>query len=150
MKRIRYNNKRKRNKGKFKKGFYIPINEEKYKQPTDKTMNKYQYPEYRSSWELFYMKMLDNSDKVEYWGTESFHIPYFDSVKMKWRRYFPDFFIKLTDGTKLIHEIKPSSQQKQQLNIDKWQAAENYCKQKGIIFQVITEKHLQQWGMKLK
>lgn len=154
MNRSRYNDKKKRrnkNNGgsKFKRGFYQPVNENKYRAAVDKTMNSQIFPEYRSSWEKFYMQLLDHSDAVEYWGCEVLHIKYFDTQQNKIRRYFPDFFIKLKNGTKLVHEVKPKGQCKQQLNLDKWAAAEEYCRQAGMTFQVITEIELKQFGMKI-
>ncbi|MCD6435378.1 MAG: TnsA endonuclease N-terminal domain-containing protein [Clostridiales bacterium] len=149
----RYQSKRKRKQApgsKFKTGIYIPVNENKYRAPTDTTMNNNKLgPTYRSSWEKFYCELLDHSDKVEYWGVEILCIPYFDTEKNKMRRYFPDFFIKLKDGTKLVHEVKPKKQTQLQNNLDKWQAAEEYCKKTGAIFQVITEIELKKFGMKI-
>ena len=148
--RVRYNDKKKRRRGsKFKRGYYIPINEDKYIQPQDKTMNSKPYPEYRSSWEQFYMKVLDSSNRVNKWGCEVLPIQYYDTQQNKFRRYFPDFFILLEDGSRHIHEIKPASQRKNQNNIDKWKAAEDYCSNHNITFRVVTEIDLKKMGMKI-
>ena len=150
--RPRYNQKKKRKKGPgrhFKQGYYQPINETKYRQPVDTTMNSSLLPEYRSSWELFYMKLLDHSDKVKYWGCEVVNIKYYDSLQGKVRRYFPDFFVELEDGRRFIQEVKPKSQCQMQNNLDKWAAAQKYCSSLNITFQIITEVELKTMGMKI-
>jgi len=99
------------NKTKFQQGFYKPINEEKYRQPMDKTMNSQIYPEYRSSWELRFFKFLDLSKKVEYWSAEPFPIMYLNPKDGQIHRYFPDALVKMVNGKKLLIEIKPNYQQ---------------------------------------
>lgn len=143
--RPRYKQKKQRKAGpgrKFKRGFYQPVNEEKYRQPIDKLMNSSVIPEYRSSWELKMYKWCDNSDIVEYWGTEVVHIIYWDSLQQKERRYYPDIFIYFTDGRKAVVEIKPAAQCKLQNNIDKWSAAKRYCEKINAEFIIMTEKEL--------
>jgi len=134
--------KKKRRKSKFKQGFYVPKNMEKYRQPIDKTMNESIYPFMRSSWEKKFASWCDNNSKVKYWGCEVIHIKYYDTLQQKARRYFPDFFLEMEDGKKIIVEIKPKNQTHLQNNIDKWNAATLFCKQKGIEFIVMTEKEL--------
>jgi len=147
MTRPRYNNKRKRKNGKFKRGFYKPLNEEKYKQPQDKTMNSGMYPEYRSSWELAFFKYCDSSDNIEYWGTESIAIKYQSPKDNKIHRYFPDVFIKMKSGEKHIIEIKPKSQFNNPINQAKWEAAKNYCSRIGAVFTVVSEVELKKWKL---
>ena len=140
--RPRYNNKRKRKPGgKFKQGFYQPQYPEKFKASSN-IMNTAPIPQYRSSWELKMYKWCDMNEDIEYWGTESMAIPYFDPVKQKQRRYFPDVFIKFKDGRKVIVEIKPAAQNKHPTNQAKWESAEKYAKQIGADFVVMNEKHL--------
>ena len=64
---------------------------------------------YRSSYELKFIVWLENNDKVKYWGSECFCIPYLykDGTTHK---YYPDYFIEMVDGTKLVIEIKPYNQ----------------------------------------
>jgi hypothetical protein len=147
--RPRYNKKRKRyqtnktgNKTKFTQGYYKPVNEEKYKQPMDKTMNSSIYPEYRSSWELKFYKFLDSSDLVEYWTTEPFPIPYISPKDGQIHRYFPDVLLKLTNGKKLLIEIKPNNQKSNPINIAKWEAAKEFCKLHNLEFRVFSEDEL--------
>ncbi len=146
--RPRYNNKKKRRQpGKFKRGLYRPLNEDKYKQPLDRTMNSNIYPEYRSSWELKFMQYLDGSDRILFWSTETFPIQYISPKDGQPHRYFVDFVFKTTDGEKHLVEIKPYNQKKMPVNIAKWEAAEAYCKKSGATFSVVTEKELKAWGL---
>jgi hypothetical protein len=141
MKRVRYNNKKKRTGSRFKQGYYQPVNPEKFRQSSN-MMNTGPFPFYRSSWELKMYRWCDQNENIEFWGTESVHIPYFDPVKQKMRRYFPDVFIKFNDGRKVIIEIKPASQNNNPTNQAKWEQAQKYAKQIGGEFVVMNEKQL--------
>jgi len=149
--RPRYNSKRKRKTGKFKRGYYEPLTENgifvKYVQPSDKTMNSSILPEYRSSWEKVFMEWCDRSPDVLKWSTESIAIPYLSPKDNKVHRYFPDFFIYFKDGRKVIVEIKPYNQQNNPINQAKWEQAEKYAKSIGAKFVVVTEKELKSWGL---
>ena len=136
---------------------YIPINPKKYKGS---------YPiQVRSSWEEKFCYWCDHNPNVLLWSSESIAIPYFNPVKQKECRYFPDFLIKVIDKDKKIEknwlvEIKPykevipnttkSKSKKTQIyekytyevNKAKWIAAQKYCKAKGYTFKIITEKEL--------
>jgi len=120
----------------------------------------------RSSWEVKVCNFLDSNEQVVAWNSEQISIPYFDKVKQKERRYFPDFLVKVIDkDTKrervYLIEIKPYSQcippttkgnkskktilyehVTYQNNKDKWISAQKYCKNHGIIFKLITEREL--------
>lgn len=129
-------------KSKFKQGYYKPINEEKYRQPLDHTMNALLYPEYRSSWELKLFKFLDNSENVEYWTSEPFPIKYVSPKDGLIHRYFPDALVKFKDGRKFLIEIKPQNQKSDPINIAKWEAAEQFCALHNLKFVVMTENEL--------
>ncbi len=144
--RPRYKSK-KRRQGKFKQGFYKPINEVKYRQPQDRTMNKEIFPEYRSSWELAFFKYCDTSANVEFWSVESFPIPYISPKDNKEHRYYVDVMFKTTNGKKFLIEIKPNKQKTDPVNQAKWDAARLYCKKVGAIFLVITEIELKKFGL---
>ena len=76
--------------------------------------------------------------------------------------YVPDFVITYIDATGQKHaeliEIKPSSQTKPEfarkrtdqaqvaINYAKWEAANAWCKQQGVIFRVITENDIYHSG----
>lgn len=138
-------------KGKFK-----PLNPEKYKgNPTNII--------YRSSYELNYMSKLDKAENVEKWNSEEFFLRYKNPINGNINRYFPDFWVKYKDGSEEIIEIKPDYQTKPPkthfektkktkrylkeimtyaINQAKWEAAEIYCKTKGIGWKILTEYEL--------
>lgn len=116
---------------------------------------------YRSSWELKVMIRLDRDPAVVYWNSEGLAIPYRSPLDEKVHRYFPDFIFKVRarDGSlkTWICEVKPHAQtqlrtQKRNtrkflsevatyaVNQAKWKAAEEFCKDQGWFFQVLTEK----------
>lgn len=138
------------------KGRFVPKNPQKYAGDANNII-------WRSTWEKQVMNWFDLSDNVIYWASEELVIPYYDPVSNKKRRYFPDFVVKIRkkDGTVKTHviEVKPEYQTKQPerkrktqkfineqvtyvINQSKWKAAEEFCKDRGWIFQILTEKHL--------
>ena len=136
--------------GRFAKGPYHVKNPKKY--VGKKT------PTYRSSWELTFMKFCDTNDSILEWASEAIRIPYFNHAKGKKTTYVPDFLIVYQDKnnnrfTELI-EIKPKKQSVLterlnskdraivHINHAKWKAAAQWCKQRGIIFRVITEDEI--------
>ena len=110
---------------------------------------------YRSSYELKFIMWLENNNKVKRWGSECFYIPYlyFDGTTHK---YYPDYFVEMVDGSKMVIEIKPYNQTQKPINenswaakeytknICKWKAAMDFCESKGYIFKVLTEKTINQ------
>ena len=145
--RPRYNQKRKRRqKSKFKRGYFTAISE-KYQQPKNKYMNQKEFPEYRSSWELQFMKFCEASDLVKRWTVESIAIPYISPKDGQVHRYFPDFAMEMQDNKRFLIEIKPSNQSNNPINKSKWEAAEEWCKRNNYTFLVVTEKELKQWGI---
>lgn len=143
--------------GKFAKGQYTPKNPEKYL--------GLKTPVYRSSWELVFMKTCDENPAIQKWASESIKIPYRDPITGRPTIYIPDFFIVYVDKNGKKHaeviEIKPSNHQllekvgKNKVNqfqyvknIAKWEAAHDWCKQKGIKFRVLNENDLFYQGKK--
>jgi len=139
------------------KGKYKPSNYRKYKgDPTNII--------YRSLWERKFMYYCDHNENVLQWSSEEYVIPYKSPVDGKWHRYFPDFWMKVrsTDGktTTYLVEVKPKKQvegpkpQKRKTqqyitevatyatNKAKWKAAEEFCKDNGVEFKIITEDEL--------
>jgi hypothetical protein len=119
----------------------------------------------RSSWEFVFMRMLDEHQGVENWASESVQIPYRDPLTGKQTIYVPDFFIVYNDKNGKKHaelvEVKPASQtireqvgkslynQEQYVkNMAKWEAANAWCKQKGIKFRVVNESEIFHQGSK--
>ena len=138
------------------KGRFRPKNPQKYKGDANNII-------YRSTWEIKVMNYLDENPNVIWWGSEELPIPYYSPVDKKKHRYFPDFIAKMrkADGTVMTYviEVKPEKQtqpptQKRKtktylleaityvINNDKWYAAEEFCKDHGWQFQILTEKHL--------
>ena len=143
----RYRKKRKRKqvnelggKSKYYQGYYKPINEEKYIQVHNK-MNK-GIPEYRSSWELKFMRYLDTNPNVIKWSSEPFHIWYFSSEDNRMRHYYPDFYVEFQNGKRMVIEIKPKNQFNLKRNLEKWEAARKECQSKGLQFIVLSEDDL--------
>ena len=119
----------------------------------------------RSSWEFVFMKMLDEHPGVLNWASESIQIPYRDPFTGKYTIYVPDFFINYSDKDGKSHaeliEVKPASQtikekvgksqynQQQYIkNMAKWEAANAWCRQKGIKFRVVNEGEIFHQGAK--
>jgi hypothetical protein len=139
------------------KGKYQPKFPEKYSgDPTNIV--------YRSLWERKFMVYCDTNDNVLEWASEEKAIAYRSPVDGKIHRYFPDFIIKVkeSDGTikKYVIEIKPKKQtvppvkpQRQSKNYirevyeyaknqSKWEAAKDWCADRGYQFKIITEDNL--------
>ncbi len=145
----------------YHQGRFQPRNPKKYKgDPTNII--------YRSGWELKLMNYLDKHPHVTRWNSEEVVIPYRSCVDGKMHRYFPDFYVEKTNPVgkkeKVLIEVKPYKETippkvqntkknkptKRYLNevktwgtnSSKWNAAEEYCKDRGWKFQIITEKEL--------
>lgn len=113
---------------------------------------------YRSAWELTLMNVCDEHPNIIQWASESIKIPYQDPLTGKMRIYIPDFFIVYLDKNGQTHgeivEIKPLSQSVVEAvrskrdaaalmyNEAKWAAANDYCRQNGLRFRIMTEQQL--------
>ena len=119
----------------------------------------------RSSWERKFCTWCDLNENILEWGSEEFSIKYFDPVKNKVRRYYPDFIIKVAEKTGKVKtyviEIKPKKQTMPpnpnpkkktkswlnevytwETNNAKWKAADEFCKDHLLEFKIITEDEL--------
>lgn len=118
---------------------------------------------YRSLWEKYCFIWCDTNPKVKSWSSEEIIIPYYYDADKKYHRYFPDLKIVLEDKT-LIVEIKPDKETrppegkrktKQYItegltyikNMNKWKAAEDFCKDRKWEFQIWTEDTLAEMGL---
>lgn len=140
------------------KGYFKPLNPDKYKGDVSNIV-------YRSRWEFVYMARLDKDPDVIWWQSEETIIPYRSPVDNRIHRYYPDFVVrkKTKEGTKtIVVEIKPYAQtlpptitegkKKSRkyvnevmtwgVNSAKWKAAREFCRDRGYIFEIITEKEL--------
>lgn len=136
---------------------YKPIN-------MDKFDGKY-LPCARSEWERQFMQWLDINPSIVKWDSEPIAIQYFDPVRRKQRRYYPDFLIQVRDKEgkekiflteiKPYKEVKPPRVSKNKsmksvvheaatytTNIAKWKAADDFCKKHNWEFKILTEKEL--------
>ena len=65
---------------------------------------------YRSSWELYVCKHLDEDQNVLNYDYEPYKIPYLSNVSSKkFRNYIPDFVVNYIDGSQKIIEVKRTS-----------------------------------------
>ena len=144
--------------GRYNQGFFKPLNPSKYKgDPTNIV--------YRSGWELRLMSRFDTHPEVVWWSSEEKCIPYRSPVDGRVHRYFPDFIIntrnKKSGKTETVMiEVKPFAQTQEPkkqnkitkkyinevytwgVNKSKWEAAEEYCRDRGWRFTVMTEKEI--------
>lgn len=142
---------------KYKQGKFTPINYKKYiGDPTNII--------FRSSWEKKIMEYLDSNPNIIRWSSEEIVIPYYSPVDNRWRRYFPDFYLEAKEASggikKMLLEVKPKAQTQEPkkpqrttkryitevmtygTNKSKWDAAIEYCKDRGWEFRLITETEL--------
>jgi hypothetical protein len=139
----------------YRTGQFTPRHPEKY-------MGNVNNITYRSSWELKFCEFLDNNVNVKRWASEEIAIQYLKPTTGRMHRYFPDFFIEYVDKQgRLIQEmieVKPDKQTRVStakrsktrlyeditygINVAKWQAAEKWCKTRGVKFRILTEKQL--------
>lgn len=113
--------------------------------------------QYKSSLELKTFKYCDHNPKIAEWSLEPFHIPYVSPVDGKKHRYFPDVWLRFTNGVTFIVEIKPFNETKLPrkndkryghkmntylINQAKWESAKNFAMAKNSNFMVLTEKTL--------
>ena len=119
---------------------------------------------YRSLWERKFMVYCDKNENILEWGSEEVVVPYRSPIDHRYHRYFPDFYIKVKESNgkikKMIIEIKPYKQciepkvQKRKTkgyiyevveyakNQAKWNAAREWCLDRGYEFKVLTENEL--------
>ena len=121
---------------------------------------------YRSSYELKLFRYLDMHPQVEWWQSEEIVIPYKSPITGRYHRYFPDVTLKRKDGQVILIEVKPKYQtvppdmtkmktptgkikrayinevKEWGTNQAKWEAAREYCADRGWVFQIMTENEL--------
>lgn len=140
-------------------GLFSPRNPKKYAGDPSNIV-------YRSLWERRVMVMLDEDDTIIEWSSEECIVHYRSPLDKQVHRYFPDFVYKhkKPDGSigwKMV-EVKPLAQTLEPkrpkgkrtskkyirevttylVNKAKWDAAEAFCKQRGWIFEKMTEKDI--------
>jgi len=142
----------------YRQGKFKPKNPDKYGgDPTNIV--------FRSSYELKMFEYCDLTESVKSWGSEEKFIVYLDPVSGKYKRYFPDIFMKYIDAEgklkKLVVEIKPKKDliepeknpkrktkswvyqvQMWARNQAKWSAAKEWCKHNDHEFRIFSEYQL--------
>lgn len=138
-------------------GRYKVKNIKKYSGDPDKVV-------YRSSWEKACFQWCDTNPNVVKWSSEEVVVPYKWDIDKKMHRYFVDLKITFKDNKTLLVEIKPDKEtappkrpdkSKRYIgeamtyvkNMNKWEAANNYAKDRGWEFQIWTEETL--YSMKI-
>ena len=138
-------------------GKYKVKNRSKYKGDSDNVF-------YRSGWELYCFGWCDSNKDVKQWSSEEVVIPYYYDVDKKYHRYFMDLKITYTNGKTVLIEIKPEKETKPPKrpdkskryiseamtyvkNMNKWEAAAEFAKDRGWGFEIWTEKELTAKGI---
>ncbi len=94
---------------------------------------------YDSSWELEYMKELEEDPKVAKWTkNHGLQIKYFDD-EGKFRTFKPDFLVETVDGTKELHEMKGTHLLDNPITKRKVDKAREWCKNRGMNFRIISK-----------
>lgn len=141
---------------KFAQGVYQVANPQKYVGKRE--------PRYRSGWEHAFMRFCDNNENILQWASESISIPYRHPLTGKPTIYIPDFLITYrTKDNRMcaeVIEIKPKKQSVIEskasardraivaVNYAKWDAAQKWCRQQGLVFRVVTEDDIFHTGPK--
>lgn len=138
------------------KGIYKPSNPQKYIGNANNIV-------YRSSWERKFMRYCDTNTSILKWASEEIAIKYYNPVKKRAARYFPDFYMEYVDKEgkrkKCLIEVKPAKETRPPTykrrtknvliaeamysqNQAKWAAAKEFCLDNGWEFKILTEKEL--------
>jgi len=92
--------------GPYRQGYFRPKHPEKYV-GASKTII------YRSGMEYKFCILCDTDRRILEWASEPFHIPYYNPIKKRPAKYYPDYYIKVQqrDGTikTIIVEVKPQA-----------------------------------------
>ena len=120
---------------------------------------------YRSFWERCVFKWADENPNVVEWASEEIIIPYDHPIRGNRAKYYPDLFLKMSDGQIRLIEIKPKKETsapekpKRQtknyinevatfaINSEKWKAARVIAEKHGMTFEIWTEDTLNEMGI---
>jgi len=143
------------------RGFFKPTNPDKW-YISDSGLGRGKI-EYRSLWELKFMKWADTHPNILAVASEEVIIPYRSPVDGRVHRYYMDFWVKMKNSAgetvEKIIEVKPFAQTKQPrkkknqrkfisecktyaVNQAKWKAAKEWADDKGMEFLIMTEYEL--------
>jgi len=110
------------------------------------------------------MQFFDQTDAIKEWSSEEIVIPYLYEVDKRYHRYFMDFKVVWENNTTTLIEVKPNKETKPPTgnrrtkryitegytfvkNQNKWEAANEYAKDRGWDFQIWTEIELRRMGI---
>ena len=122
---------------------------------------------YRSSWEKACFIWCDSNPDIVKWSSEEIVVPYKWDIDKKMHRYFVDLKVTFKNKKTLLIEIKPDKETsppkrpdktKRYINeamtyvknMNKWEAANNFAKDRGWEFQIWTEDTLHSMGIMKK
>lgn len=109
---------------------------------------------FRSSYERKFVYWLESNEDVKYWGSECVSIPY-TYIDNQTHIYYPDYFVEMVNGDKILIEVKPKNQTIRPVNesgyawdmwiknMCKWKAAKKFCEDRNIKFQILTEQTIE-------
>lgn len=108
---------------------------------------------YRSGLELQFIQFCESNSNIARWASEPIEIKYFNRLKNKEARYYPDYVLLDKNGNKMIVEVKPYDQtikpdatasqwlkEAWVTNTDKWKAAKEFADAHNMKFIIVTEK----------
>jgi hypothetical protein len=142
------------------RGKFTPKNPDKY-------LGNIQNITYRSLWERNAFRWIDANPDIVGWVSEEIVIPYICATDKKRHRYFVDIYFETKEGKRYLIEIKPDKETRPPKipkkrtrryisealtyakNQSKWEAADSFAKDNGLIFQVWTENHLKALGIRI-
>ena len=94
---------------------------------------------YDSSWELEYMKELEDDESIAKWTkNHGIRISYF-TEESKFRTYNPDFLVEMIDGTIEIVEMKGEHLLKNPDTKKKMEFAKKWCESRGMKYRIISK-----------
>ena len=143
----------------------MPPKKGKYKPNPDKYAGDPTTVIFRSGWERYAFMWCDANESVVKWSSEEVVIPYRYDVDGRMHRYYMDLKINFKSGVTMLVEIKPSNQttvpqsdnkrSKKYIteslayvkNMNKWNAASEYAKDRGWRFEIWTEHELTAMGI---
>lgn len=119
---------------------------------------------YRSMWERYCFKWLDENPSIKEWSSEEVIVPYFFDIDKQYHRYFVDLKYTTVEGTTYLIEVKPKKQTEPPQgkrktrqyvseavtyvqNQCKWKAATKYADERGWHFKIWTEQDLYAMGI---
>jgi len=119
---------------------------------------------YRSHWEKLCFMWCESNPEIKHWSSEEVVVPYWYDVDKKYHRYFVDLRITFNNGKTILVEIKPAKETEPPKrpdksrryigealtyvkNMNKWEAANDFAKDRGWEFQIWTENTLKSMGI---